>query len=107
MRAQKLSRIALAFSLAVNAAAQTETVLFSLTGGLDGKNPRSGVIFDPQGNLYGTSQFGGDVTDCQIGCGTIWELSPATGGGWTETVLHSFTGADGANPFAELVRDAA
>jgi uncharacterized repeat protein (TIGR03803 family) len=42
------------------------------------------------------------------GCGTVFKLKPpgATGGTWTETVLHSFTGTDGADPEAGLIADA-
>jgi uncharacterized repeat protein (TIGR03803 family) len=104
-----LSLAVFILSLPVSTAAQTESVLFSITGGLDGSNPRGGVISDVAGNLYGTSQYGGNFTNCRsTGCGAVWEISPAIGGGWTETVLHTFTGStDGANPYAGLVRDAA
>ncbi len=110
----KLSRIlaatlaALAFGLATSAQAQTETVLYNLQGTADGQNPRSGVVFDAAGNLYGTTQYGGDFTNCGTGCGAVFEISPASGGGWTETVLHTFTGGtDGANPYGGVVIDSA
>jgi uncharacterized repeat protein (TIGR03803 family) len=81
----------------------TETVLYSFQGGADGYNPFGGVIFDAAGNLYGTTDFGGSV-----GEGTVYELSPAGGGTWTHTVLHSFSGGrDGQNPQYALVSDAA
>jgi uncharacterized repeat protein (TIGR03803 family) len=83
--------------------AGTETVLYSFTGQPDGGNPEAGLVRDAAGNLYGTTAFGGSSTTCPAGCGTVFKLSP-TG---TETVLHSFTGPDGANPYAGLVRDAA
>src|SRR5947207_1786728 len=35
----------------------TEHVLHNFTGGSDGANPFAGVILDPAGNLYGTTQF--------------------------------------------------
>ena len=54
---------------------------------------------------------GGIHTPCHYGatrCGTVFELSPREGGGWTETVLHSFgNGTDGAYPDASLIFDAA
>jgi len=59
------------------------------------------VVFDPLGNLYGTTQFGGNVQVCGGGCGTIFELSPPSspGGQWTHTVLYTFEGnADGQYP---------
>lgn len=82
----------------------TETVLYSFSG-IDGQYPRSGVLFDPAGNLYGSTYFGIDTFDCpSLGCGAVYELSP-TAGGWTQTVLHAFSGGDGGHP-SELVRDA-
>jgi len=51
----------------------------------DGTNPTSGVVFDQQGNLYGTTDYGGSK-----GVGTIYELSPTGTGGWTEKVLYTF-----------------
>lgn len=41
----------------------TTTVLYSFTGGSDGRNPVGPVIFDNTGNLYGTAQYG------RAGCG--------------------------------------
>ncbi len=81
----------------------TETVLHSFGNGTDGQNPYAGLIFDAAGNLYGTTVRGGIH-----GLGTAFELSPREGGGWTETVLHSFgNGTDGQNPYAALIFDAA
>jgi uncharacterized repeat protein (TIGR03803 family) len=83
-----------------------ETVLHSFTGGKDGAfpaGPAGGLVRDAAGNLYGTTQLGGDLA-CGNGkgCGVVFELD-ATG---RETVLHSFTGgADGSFPNASLVRD--
>lgn len=81
----------------------TETVLHSFSGA-DGISPYAGVIMDAKGNLYGTTQNGG--TGCSgTGCGTVFELTPKAGG-WTETVLHKFTGdPDGDYPFG-LIQDA-
>ena len=68
----------------------------------DGGGPIAGLIFDAAGNLYGTTQGGGSA-----GNGTVFKLTPNSDGSWTESVLHSFTGADGHNPFAGLIFDAA
>ncbi len=74
---------------------------------VDGYHPDAGLIFDAADNLYGTTAYGGTYSDCQYGCGTAFELTPTAGGGWTETVLHSFgNGSDGNSPLAGLVFDA-
>jgi uncharacterized repeat protein (TIGR03803 family) len=71
--------------------------LYSFTGGNDGSNPGSGVIRDAQGNLYGTTEDGGEFLS-----GTLYRL----GQGGKLTVLHSFTGgSDGAMPMAEPILD--
>lgn len=86
----------------------TETVLFAFSDGTDGGHPQAGVIRDAAGNLYGAAQDGGDLS-CNItatgiagGCGVVYKLSP-TG---QETVLHRFSGPDGATADEGLVRDA-
>jgi uncharacterized repeat protein (TIGR03803 family) len=82
--------------------ADHETVLYSFTGGADGSTPHGGLIRDGAGNLYGTTAFGGSTTACNgNGCGTVFKLDP-TG---HETILHSFTGNDGEEPWAGVVRD--
>ncbi|MGB8888000.1 MAG: choice-of-anchor tandem repeat GloVer-containing protein [Candidatus Korobacteraceae bacterium] len=85
-------------------AADRETVLHSFGNGTDGADPYgASLIFDAAGNLYGTTRDGGIH-----GEGTVFKLSPKEGGGWTETVLHSFeNGTDGADPLAGLIFDAA
>jgi uncharacterized repeat protein (TIGR03803 family) len=110
--------IALAVSVAIvllagtRAVAQTETVLYSFGGELDanGSAPRAGLVRDAAGNLYGTTLYGGTYSfEGIIGWGTVFELSPTAGGGWTVTVLHSFNqdGTDGVQPESNLVLDAA
>jgi uncharacterized repeat protein (TIGR03803 family) len=82
-----------------------ETVLYSFGGGSPtGYRPEGGVVMDTAGNLYGTANSGGNGFGLD---GTLFELSPAAGGGWTQTVLHSF-GAyeeDGINPTSTLIFD--
>lgn len=56
---------------------------------------------DAVGNLYGTAGLGG--SDCD--CGVVYKLAPNPDGIWTYTVLHRFTGLDGAFPEANLVLD--
>lgn len=54
-----------------------EQVLYSFTGGADGGNPYAGLVMDKAGNLYGTTEQGGDVSLCYgRGCGTVFKLTP-------------------------------
>lgn len=89
------------------ASAPRERVIYSFQGGTDGTNPSTALITDQAGNLFGTTTDGGSG-GCTGGCGTVFELTPATGGTWTETVLYNFQGGhDGAAPAAGLVFDRA
>ncbi len=80
-----------------------ETVLYDFMGGKDGGLPFAGVIRDSQGNLYGTTTQGGDLSCVTpIGCGTVYKVDSSG----NETVLHRFTsGVDGEYPYAGLYRD--
>jgi len=80
----------------------TENTLYNFLGDPDGYIPNGGLVLDKAGNLYGTTQFGG-----QAGSGTVFELSPPSqpGGSWTETVLFSFGGLSGDMPMAGLIID--
>jgi len=74
------------------------TTLYSFAGGTsDGASPFGGLARDSDGNLYGTTELGG-----LSGVGTVWKLD-TTG---TETVLHNFSGTDGADPaYGSLLLD--
>lgn len=76
----------------------TETVLYAFgAGGSDGGYPSSALLRDKQGNLYGTTVYGGVYSG-----GTVFEF--ASDG--TETILHSFgDGGDGAHPYCKLIQD--
>ncbi|MBI3476053.1 MAG: hypothetical protein HY010_09990 [Acidobacteria bacterium] len=82
-----------------------ESIVFAFSGGLNvdvPELPAGGVIMDRTGNIFGAAQFGSDQS-CQLGCGSIFELS-TTG---HLQLLHKFTGgSDGANPIGPLVQDA-
>jgi len=102
------NRAGVVFALQRGSSGWTETVIYAFKGHPDGASPEAGVIFDKSGNLYGTTYSGG-WRYCFIGCGTIFKLTPKSGGGWQETVLYHFNGrgvGDGENPQAGLLRDA-
>jgi uncharacterized repeat protein (TIGR03803 family) len=90
--------------VATGAAGQTETVLYSFDpNGTDGIIPTGNIVFDAKGNLYGTTEGGGAYN-----AGIVYKLSPQTGGGWTESILHSFgNGTDAQGVSAGLVIDSA
>ena len=81
-----------------------ETVLHRFTGGTDGEFPSSALTIDAEGNVYGTTNAGGDLSRCADGgCGTIFKISKAG----QFSVLYTFTGgADGAGPDGNLLLDA-
>ena len=82
----------------------TESVLYSFTGGADGKWPTTTLMFDGKGNLYGTTSAGGDSN----GDGVVFKLTPKSGGKWAESVAHQFgKGSDGRNPYYGLISDKA
>jgi uncharacterized repeat protein (TIGR03803 family) len=73
------------------------SLLHSFSGNPDGVNPLGPVVVDHQGNVYGTTYFGGE-----LGFGSIFKID-TTG---TLTILHSFNDSpDGANPIGGLILD--
>jgi uncharacterized repeat protein (TIGR03803 family) len=86
----------------------TESVLHGFAGRRDGAHPWSGLTFDASGNLYGETTQGGNSSNCRGGCGVVFKLTPHSGGKWTESVIHRFTGEDGSDPqWGSLTFDAA
>ena len=79
----------------------SDNILYSFAGGNDGSNPINGdVIFDADGNIYGTTPTGGAHNN-----GTVFQLSPSNGG-WTEKILYSFPGgAAGIVPTTGVILD--
>ena len=94
------------FKLAPASGGWTETVLYTFTGGSDGGEPYARLLSDAAGNLYGTTLLGGNIgSACSSGCGTVFKLTPGSGG-WTESVLYAFAGGtDGASPYDGLAFD--
>jgi uncharacterized repeat protein (TIGR03803 family) len=85
-----------------------ESVLYSFgtKNSPDGSSPEANLVRDSQGNLYGTTFFGGNDScsdDNQyLGCGVVFRIDTAG----KETVVYRFGNSpDGANPYAGLVID--
>jgi uncharacterized repeat protein (TIGR03803 family) len=103
------------FKLAPNSKGSwTESILYSfcsVANCIDGAYPFGGLTSDAVGNLYGTTQEGGGVLNCNggsLGCGTVFKLVHKSGGSWSETVLYNFTnGSDGGQPLAGVILDTA
>ena len=96
----KIKWLALTLLLSSFALAQ-ETVIyqFGAAGPNDGSLPNGGLVFDTEGNIYGTTALGGQGTDC---CGVVFEVTSSG----VENVLHTFTdGADGGSPDTDLIQD--
>jgi uncharacterized repeat protein (TIGR03803 family) len=78
----------------------TEKILYAFTGQADGGAPLGSLIFDANGNLYGTAGGGAQAQ------GVVFELSPQSGGTWTEQVIYTFSGETDANaPNGGLIFD--
>lgn len=80
------------------------TTLHSFNHTTEGANPWAAPVFGSDGNLYGVTEAGGDLSCGYIsslaGCGTIYE-SDTSG---DVTTLYSFSGTDGAYPVASLTQ---
>jgi uncharacterized repeat protein (TIGR03803 family) len=78
-----------------------EKVLYAFADG-EGRCPFAGVIEDPAGNLFGSTQGGGPQD-----AGSVYELIPPASGesAWTEIALHYFNGADGRVPQGGVILD--
>jgi hypothetical protein len=89
--------------------AQTLTVLHEFNGGQgDGYNPFAPVVIDQNGVLYGTTFYGGNLKDCVVGCGEVYQVAPPaqTGGAWTYSAIYEFTGGnDGCCVYSALTLD--
>jgi uncharacterized repeat protein (TIGR03803 family) len=65
----------------------------------EGDYPSASLVEGSDGNLYGTTEYGGNTDDCGAGCGTIFEITPKG----VFTSLVSFAN-NGAYPTAPLIQ---
>ena len=87
------------YMLSPNGSGWTQIVLYTFQGQSDGQNPVGGVVLDGEGNIFGGTLLGG-----VNGGGTVYELSPVRGGGYSLTTLYSFSTYYG--PYNKLTLDA-
>ncbi len=66
---------------------------------VDGSRPYAALMQATDGNLYGTTTYGGNSRNCWAGCGTVFKVT--TSGGLVK--LHDFDYADGSAPYSSLV----
>src|SRR5580698_1752880 len=85
------------------------STVYSFSGDQAGY-PFAGVVFDRQGNLWGSMNAGGLVQCGSLpqynSCGVLFKLTPS-GSGWTESAVVQFSDATGGNPFGNLLFDSA
>jgi uncharacterized repeat protein (TIGR03803 family) len=76
----------------------TETILYAFHGGKDGALPGDGTLaLDTDGNLYGTTLYGGG-SPWPNGGGVVFKLTK-TSKGWEEQTLYAFSpDSDGTSP---------
>jgi uncharacterized repeat protein (TIGR03803 family) len=87
---------------AIFSSAQTFTNLFDFDSA-DGWSVQAPLIEGTDGNFYGTTFWGGSVTNnCLSGCGTVFKITPEG----TLTTLYNFGWTDGASPSAGLIQAA-
>jgi uncharacterized repeat protein (TIGR03803 family) len=100
-----------AFELARDAGIWSEKNLYSFLGlPQDGQFPHASLVPDKSGNLFGTTTSGGSgqESSCAVACGTVFKLSPTSGGGWTESVIYNFPDPSGGIiPLGTLITDGA
>jgi len=78
---------------AIVSPAQTFTSLVSFNTA-NGTYPNGPLVQATNGDLCGTTPYGGAGTACAYGCGTIFKITPDG----TLTTVHTFNLSDGAEP---------
>lgn len=91
------------FRMSASGALKTLYSFCSQSGCTDGAGPNGGLVEASDGDFYGTTLNGGSSTTCNLGCGTIFKITP----GGDFTTLYSFCSqpacADGSNPYDGLI----
>jgi len=75
----------------------TESVLYAFTGATDGGLPGANLVFDSAGNIFGTTEGGGNTSECtgnvegEPGCGVVFRIDQRRGERFDLPELHGFT----------------
>ena len=97
--------VTLALALCAQAG-DKQNLIYNFNRGSGGYAPVGTLLMDSSGNLYGAANLGGNSNLNQC-CGTIFEMSPKSGGGWTYSAIYTFTGfGNDSLPNGSLVSDA-
>jgi len=90
-----------AYELMPSNGSWTFSVVYGFTGSAYLPGPYGSLAMDARGNLYGTTN-----KDGTHGAGSVFKLTPSSGG-WTETDLYDFAnGSEGAIPYGSVLIDA-
>jgi hypothetical protein len=93
------------FEMVAHGGSWSYQLLYALPGSIGDWGPTANLAMDAAGNLYSTTYNGGSSPNCNRGCGTIFKLTPSNGS-WVYTLLHEFTGTEGALPWGGVIIDA-
>lgn len=94
----------------------TVTTLHTFDDPPDGGNPSSAVVLDSAGDVYGMTEVGGigvchppNIFHFALNCGTVYKLTPRSGGSWTESITYNFDrgGGRAVYPSSSLLLDKA
>lgn len=92
------------FSLTRDGDSWTKKTLYRFRGGADGQYPQSGVVFGPDGALYGTTLLGGNAITPR---GAVYRAAKRPNGNWTTSIIYAFSGgAAGERPRGAVAFDA-
>ena len=92
------------FQVLDNAGAYTGSALHNFVGGNDdGAQPNPGLVRDSAGNLYGSTQVGGDLNNN----GVVFQFSHDGDGNWTETLIYEFGQGKSSCPVGAMAIDKA
>ena len=96
------------FELSASSNFTTLTQIYAFSGS-DGANPQASLVKDATGNLFGTTEAGGNgfiSGNLTLGDGTVFELAynGTSYAAPTPMPFFTFNGTDGANPFGNLIQ---